>query len=101
LEVVAERLLVDVGVIAADHPRLAQRAHPGEAGGLRNPGLLGEVLVGDAGVVDERAQDGAIGGVERPNILRRAAAGGNRSRRRKRHQGKIANYLRESCPRVA
>ena len=56
LQVVAEGPRVDVGVVAADHAGLAQCPDPGQAGRLRDADPVGQVLVGDPGVVDECAK---------------------------------------------
>jgi len=72
---------VDVGAVAADHAGLPQGAHPRQAGGLGDAHALGQVLVGDTRVVDEGAQQRAIGRVE-ANFLRRKGRDGPDARRR-------------------
>src|SRR5690606_38135585 len=68
---------VDVGVDAAHHAALAQRADPHEAGGLGDAGLAGEHRVGHAAVLLQEPDQGEVGRVEglggRLRILRHGA----------------------------
>ncbi len=60
LERAAQRAQVDLGVEAADDPRLAQRADPRQARGGGEPDLLGEAVVRDPGVDAQVFEDRPI-----------------------------------------
>jgi hypothetical protein len=47
-------------VDAAQHPTLAECGHPGEAGGRRDPGMLGEGDVRRPAVDHQRRQQDAV-----------------------------------------
>jgi len=55
-----DRALVDQGGVALDHAALLQRAHPAQAGRLRQPDLIREFDVAQAAVFLQPAQDTAV-----------------------------------------
>ena len=66
---------VDLGVEAADHASLAQRAQPYQGGRRRYPDPFSETLVGDAGIGGDELEDRAVGCVnERVWMIRHHVA---------------------------
>ena len=57
-------VLVDEGGVAVDEAGFLQRPHASQAGGLGQAHLAGEQRVGDAGVLLQEPQDGAIVAIE-------------------------------------
>ena len=63
LEAAADRGRVDVGVVAADHAGLLERADAAQARGRREPHALGQLDVREAPVGLQMAQNCAIEGI--------------------------------------
>ena len=62
---IAERLGFEIGVVAADHAGLLERADPAQARRGGQPGALGEIDVGDPPLGLEMCQDDPVDRIER------------------------------------
>jgi hypothetical protein len=55
---------VDLGVEAANHAALAERAHPGDRRRWRDADVLGDPLIRDPGISREQLEDRTIDGID-------------------------------------